>query len=202
MNEKASPLVSGLVGLGNEEEKTIVDGSVRPMKRTEGAGPWLLTSVVLLSGAVAGCQEETLTLPTTGEIESAYLYAGDLSAELSGNVAEITVVQPSRQLRRGGPLWAKVGPYVLLFSEETEGLFRDFPGLAGVRVITVSTGGTEVARALLPRNELNDVTWRKARHIAGLARRDGTKQPTLLEALVEWGEDHTEYNYNLNLTQS
>ena len=74
---------------------------------------------------------------------------------MNGNVAEITLVQPARHLQRGGSLWAKVGPYVLLFSEETENLFQDYPGLAGVRAITMTPGGTEVARALLPRESLN-----------------------------------------------
>ena len=115
---------------------------------------------------------------------------------MRGNVAEVTITQPARDLRRGGTLWAKVGPYVLLFSEETEGLFSVFPGLAGVRVITVSSDGNEVARALLARDSLNGITWRRAIHIAGLARRDGTRRPTLLEELVEWGEDHTEFTYN------
>ena len=125
-----------------------------------------------------------------------YIYPGGLSATVSGNVAEITITQAARQLRRGGTLWAKVGPYVLLFSEETEDLFRDYPGLAGVRVITVSPDGAEVARALLARDSLNDITWRRARNICGLARRDGTRRPSLLESLVEWGEDHTEFTYN------
>jgi hypothetical protein len=62
--------------------------------------------------------------------------------------------------------------------------------------VTVTSEGSEVARALLARDALNDITWRRARHIAGLARRDGTRRPTLLEELVEWGEDHTEYSYN------
>ena len=136
-----------------------------------------------------------LSPPSASAVEEAYLYHGDLSVAMSGNVAEITIVQPAQQLSRGGRLWAKVGPYVLLFSEETERLFRDYPGLAGVRVITTS-GGREVARALLPRDSLNDVTWRRARNIAGLARRDGTRRPTLLEDLVQWGQDHTQYEYD------
>jgi hypothetical protein len=146
--------------------------------------------------AVAGCEDQDLTVPDSGQVEDAYLYHGDLSASMSGNVAEITIVQGGQQLRRGGTLWAKVGPYVLLFSEETENLFREYPGLAGVRVITETSGGTEVARALLSREELNGITWKKARRIAALARRDGTKQPTRLEDLVEYGEEHTEFEYN------
>jgi hypothetical protein len=143
-----------------------------------------------------GCDELDLTLPRSAEVEAAYIYPGGLKATVRGNVAEVTITQAARDLRRGGTLWAKVGPYVLLFSEETEGLFRGYPGLAGVRVITVSSDGTEVARALLARDSLNGVTWRRARHIAGLARRDGTRRPSLLEDLVEWGEDHTEYTYS------
>jgi len=29
-----------------------------------------------------------------------------------------------------------------------------------------------------------------------LARVGGTRRPVLLEALVEWGEDHTDFEYN------
>ncbi len=125
-----------------------------------------------------------------------YTYEGQLTTEMSGNVAEITIRQPGNQLRRGGSIWAKVGPYVFLFSSPTQQLFQDFGGLAGVRVITTAPGGTEVARSLLLRDELNDLTWRRALNIAGVARRDGTEQPSKLEDLARWGEDHTEYEYN------
>ena len=143
-----------------------------------------------------GCEAPDLTIPTADEVEAAYLYSGVLTAEINGNVAVVTIVQPSRHLRRGGRLWAKVGPYVLIFSKETEALFRDFPGLAGVRAITVSSDGPEIARALLARDKLSDVKWRRALNISGLARRDGTRRPTLLEDLVQWGEDHTDFEYS------
>ena len=149
-----------------------------------------------------GCEEVDLTLPTADEVESVFIYDGSLTASLNGNVAEVTIVQAERQLRRGGALWAKVGPYVFLFSKESEGLFRDYPGIAGIRVVTVTPDGTEVARAMLLRDELNDVTWRRSLNISGLARRDGTRRPTLLEALVEWGEDHTEYAYAKKYTST
>ncbi len=158
--------------------------------------PALITALLLSIPFLTACEEPDLSVPNPVEVEAAYIYPGGLSAQISGNVAEITITQPARDLRRGGTLWAKVGPYVLLFSEETENLFRAFPGLAGVRVITVSSDGNEVARALLARDSLNDITWRRARHISGLARRDGTRRPSLLEELVEWGEDHTEFSYN------
>jgi hypothetical protein len=157
----------------------------------------------LLAGALLwGCTQPGLTVPTSKEVESAYLYSGDLSASINGNVAEVTIVQSAAQLERGGTLWAKVGPYVLLFSDETQELFQTYPGLAGVRVITETPGGTEVARALLTRDALNGITWDRAKHIAGLARRDGTKRPTLLQELVEWGEDNTEYAYNKRYVRS
>jgi len=146
-------------------------------------------------GMMLGCEETDLTVPTAQQVEEAYLYGGDLAASMSGNVAEVRIVQAMRQLQRGGTLWAKVGPYVLLFSQETESLFDEYPGLAGIRVVTETPGGTEVARALLTRDELNGITWKRALNIAGLARRDGTRRPTLLEDLVEWGEDHTEFEY-------
>ncbi len=148
-----------------------------------------------------GCQEKDLTVPTAEAVEDAFEYEGALSVAMSGNVAEITVVQPERQIRRGGSLWAKVGPYVLLFSQETEDLFLSYPGLAGVRVVTTVPGGAEVARALLPRDTLNSLTWRRALNISGRARKDGTRRPTLLEDLVRWGENHTDYTYNPRFTR-
>ncbi len=161
----------------------------------------LVAGLPLLLGLLAGCEERDLSLPTARAVEAAYDYDGELSVTMSGNVAEVTIVQPAQQLQRGGSLWAKVGPYILLFSRETETLFQEYPGLAGVRVITRS-GGNEVARALLPRDTLNDLTWRRALNIAGLARRDGTERPTRLEDLVRWGEDHTEHEYNPRYTGS
>ncbi|MDH3205180.1 MAG: hypothetical protein OEO79_01130 [Gemmatimonadota bacterium] len=153
---------------------------------------------VAASLSVAACQEPVeLTLPTTDEIESYYASVAELAdVEINGNVALLIVRQGSSQLNRGGTLWAKVGPYVYLFSDETQRLFQDFPGLAGVRVITQTAGGASVANAMLRRDELTDVLWRRALNIAGQARRDGTQRITLIEDLVEWGEDHTEFEYN------
>jgi len=162
----------------------------------------LFTLGALFLGLLAGCEERDLTVPSAAEVEEAFTYDGSLSVSISGNVAEVTVSQRDRDLRRGGSLWAKVGPYILLFSEESENLFRSFPGLAGIRVVTVDSRGIEVARATLPRDALNDITWRRALNIAGLARRDGTRRPTLLEDLVRWGEDHTEYRYSDKFIQS
>lgn len=142
------------------------------------------------------CSGPKLKLPTAKEIESHYKYAGKLTAKLNGNVAEVTVVQPSYQIRRGGVLWAKVGPYILLFSANTQSLFDDYSGLAGVRVTTELAGGREIAQALLRRNELSDILWRRSLHIAGMARKYGTSRPGLLDDLVTWGEEHTDHQYN------
>ncbi len=147
---------------------------------------------------LAGCRGGTgdLALPDADQVEAAYTSEWALDTDMNGNVAEVTVYQPADQLRRGGTLWAKVGPYIFLFSDPTRQLFTDFGGLAAVRVIIREPSGTEVARATLERQELNAITWKRALNIAGRARRDGSERPSLLEDLVEWGEDHTDFEYN------
>ena len=152
--------------------------------------------VLAAATAVAGCaQPSELTLPGPDEVAAYYEYDAGLAAEVNGNVATITVAQDAQQIRRGGSLWAKVGPYVFLFTEETRALFVDYPGLAAVRVVT-RVGEADVASALLTRDELSDVLWRRGLNIAGRARLDGTSRVTLLEELVRWGESHTEFEYD------
>lgn len=157
------------------------------------AGGAVAGALILMLGA---CEPADVAVPTAEQVESYFAGGTRVSAALSGNVAEVTVRQSGQQLRRGGSLWAKVGPYIYLFSEPTQRLFTDFGGLGGVRVITTAPGGTEVARALLPRDGLNELTWRRALNVAGIARRDGTDRPSTLESLVTWGEDHTEFEYS------
>ena len=164
-----------------------------------GVGRFPLAGVamlLLLPLLAAACASPDLSLPLGTDVEAAYQYQGQLEAEMKGNVAEVTVYQPNRQLSRGGSLWAKVGPYIFLFSEETQALFDTYGGLAAVRVVTKAPGGREVARAMLPRDALNDVTWNKALVVSGLARRDGSKSPTRIEDLVRFGEDLTEFEYS------
>ena len=147
--------------------------------------------------ALLACGEVNFTLPSESEAGAHYANSSDLSVHLSGNVVELTVDQPLRQVRRGGSLWAKVGPYIYLFTDETESLLREYPGVSGVRVITrTGRSNAEVARAFLHRDSLNELTWRRARNIAGKARTQGTSRPVLLEELVEWGQAHTEFGYN------
>ncbi len=155
----------------------------------------------VLVAVLAGCQTGTdLALPDEGDVVEYYDYASGVEAQVVGNVATVTVAQDAAQIRRGGALWAKVGPYVFLFSEETHQLFQDYPGLAGVRFVT-EVGEAEVASALLERAALSDVLWQRAKNIAGKARRDGSRRVTLLEDLVDWGEDHTEFEYNSRFTR-
>ena len=147
--------------------------------------------------APLGCEKIDLAVPSDSEAGALYANSSDVSVRVSGNIVELTVDQPFRQVRRGGSLWAKVGPYIYLFTNETETLLREYPGLSGVRVITrTGRDNAEVARAFLHRDSLNELTWRRARNIAGKARTEGTQRPVLLEELVEWGQDHTEFGYN------
>ena len=136
-------------------------------------------------------------MPSGEEARARFRASSTVSVGVTGNVIEVNVNQPFQQIRRGGVLWAKVGPYVYLFTEEAETLLRDYPGVSGIRVITrTSRRNTEVARAFLRRDALNEITWKRARNIAGRARRDGTRRPVLLEELIEWGQDHTEFTYS------
>lgn len=153
-------------------------------------------AVVMAALGGAGCDEPDLRVPSAEEVEAYYSIVAESSITVRGNVAELEVHQAAEQLARGGRLWARVGPYIYLFSEATQTLFEDHPGLAAVRVITRGPEGDEVARAILTRDALNALTWRRALNISGRARRDGTERPTLLEDLVEWGEEHTTYEYS------
>ncbi len=146
---------------------------------------------------VTACEGPGLSVPTESEAQAYFAGTSGVTVEISGNVVVVNVNQPFQQVRRGGSLWAKVGPYIYLFSGETERLFTDFSGLAGVRVITRTGVRQEpVATVLLARGALTDVTWRRAKNIAGRARLEGTQRPSLLEDLVRWGEDHTEFEYS------
>ena len=159
-----------------------------------------LLTILLVATVSASCEEPDLSVPTEAEVEQYFEATRIHSATVAGNVAEITIAQSAQQLRRGGRIWAQVGPYIYLFSEPTVSLFRDFGGLAGVRVVTI-VGNTEVARALLPRTALNELTWRRALNVAGRARLEGSERVSLLEDLTRFGEDHTEFEYNPRYTR-
>lgn len=150
---------------------------------------------------LAGCdqilpQRQDLTLPDPATIES-YYAQHSFAAEYrySGNVLELVVQQPADQLRRGGALWARVGPYIYLFAPGTRDLLEQHPGIAGVRAIT-KVGDVEVARALLVRDSLNELRWRRAIALLGTALEQGTERPATIDALTRFGEDVTTYEYN------
>lgn len=135
--------------------------------------------------------------PTVAEVEPYYSsYQGLDSVRITGNVVEVHVEQPYQQLDRGGSLWARVGPFVYLLTPSTRSVFEDFPGVAAVRVVTLLPDGDEVARAMLRRDALTGVLWRRTLNILGTALEDGRENPRKLEELTEWGEERTEFRYN------
>lgn len=135
--------------------------------------------------------------PAPDSVEPYYAqHRGINEVRVSGNVVELHVSQPYQQLDRGGSLWARVGPFIYLMTPSTRAVFDDFPGVAAVRVVTHLPDGDEVARAMLRRDELSDILWRRTLNILGHALREGRENPRRLEELTEWGEDHTEFRYN------
>jgi hypothetical protein len=162
----------------------------------------LRLALLALLLALGGCdrlrsEQPDLLLPDRGEAAAFYQnFEGVTAVELSGNVVVLRVQQPLTQLRRGGSLWAQVGPYIYLLSPGTRGLLEAFPGVAAVRVITYTGKEEEVARAMLVRDTLSDYQWRRSLHLLGLALTEGTAAPSRLTDLVRWGEQHTDFNYS------
>jgi hypothetical protein len=159
----------------------------------------VLVAPVLILLALAGCEvgeEPDHPVPSSAEVEAYYEYAGDLSVEISGNVAQVRVTYDPVEYRRGGALWAKAFPYIFLFSPATRDALADHPGLGGVRVIAHHPNGDVVAQALLSRGVLTQLTWNRALNISGAARAEGTERPSVMQDLVRWGEDHSEFEYN------
>jgi hypothetical protein len=158
----------------------------------------VLAAVLLVTSACDQIlpQRADMGLPDLQEVAELYAERG-LTAEFrySGNVVEMVIQQPGDQLRRGGALWARVGPYVYLFSPGTRELFDRYPAVAGVRAITMAEED-EVARALLVREGLNDYNWRRALAILGEALDQGTARPVTMDRLVKFGEQHTQFEYN------
>src|SRR5690554_4862427 len=99
-------------------------------------------SAALLLCVLTACDRilpdrEDPSLPAVEETAQLYERHGiDGEASLSGNVVELRVTQDAAQLRRGGSLWARVGPYIYLFAPATKELFDTWGGVAAVRVIT------------------------------------------------------------------
>ncbi len=145
--------------------------------------------------AVAACdQPDELRLPSESDL--AGLYGDGPTVTLNGNVVDVEVYQPADQLRRGGATWAKVGPFIYLFSPQTQGIFDSWSGVGGVRVTTSDGRGRMVARAMLPRGTLNSMTWPRAITLVGKARLEGTSRPSYILDLIEYGEETAEYEYD------
>ena len=141
-------------------------------------------------------REPDLTLPPIEDVRAIYRDNGlDAAIRYRGNVLEIRVTQPAEQIRQGGSLWARVGPWVYLFSPGTRRILEGYPGVAAVRVIT-TTANREIARASLRTGVLSDVLWRRSLNILGHALREGTQNPVRLQELAEWGERYGDYTYN------
>lgn len=149
--------------------------------------------LALLVLAACGGDGEGGTLPPPGD--AAERYGDEVEAELRGNLLELRV-PIAEEMFRGGPIWARSGPYFYLFSPPTRDLFSEFPGLAAIRVVTLTAGGDEVARAELLRDALSEPRWREALYRSAVAQRDGTDRPRALEELTFFGEDHAEFRYN------
>lgn len=158
--------------------------------RTRGrvvAGIWL--------AFLAACPAQEAAPELPGPEAAAARYGAGAEAELAGNVLEVRIEVPD-ELLRGGPLWARSGPYFYLFSAATRDLFVENPGLAAVRVVTRTGEGTEIARAMLRRDALSVYEWEEALRVRSLAQAEGTERPSRVDRLVRWGEDRTEHTYN------
>ncbi len=174
--------------------------SLRRIRRTLPAGASLLLAGALLGNT--GCQppgQAEIPPPPPAETlaESGYWsYNGGVEVEITGNVARVTIQVDPTPFVGGGDLWAKGLPYLFLFSPGTREAMADHPGLGGVRVVITHPGGDTMAQALLSRGTLNDHSWPRALSVAATARRDATERPGRMRDLVQWGEDHTEFEYN------
>lgn len=180
-----------------------------------------LAVFMILATAATACDilnDEPLPMPTELEVRTLYEeHPGMTEIRLSGNVVTISFTQAIEQLWRGGSLWARVGPYIHLFSPSTRKLLERYPGVAAVRVITHAPAGTgrrsgtggpdgtespggsegnEIARAMLVRDTLSQIEWRRSLNLLGHALQAGSNDPSRLMDLADWGESHTDYQYN------
>lgn len=169
------------------------------MRAATRRGSALLVLAALAGLAACSSEPEGPSLPTDRQLDG--MYGDRATATLNGNVVDLRIEQPSRQLERGGRLWARVGPYIFLFSPQTRELFDTFSGVAAVRARTVSESDEWVAEATLRHDTLNPITWQDARRVVARARRQGTDKPGFLEDLIRFGEEHTEYRYNETFLQ-
>jgi len=166
----------------------------------EGNAATLALLVAAAATFTACDRPEELRLPT--EADLAGLYGDGPKVSLNGNVVDVEVYQAADQLRRGGATWAKVGPFIYLFSPQTQDIFESWSGVGGVRVTTTDGRGRRVARAMLPRGTLNGLTWPRAINLVGKARLEGTRRPSYMLDLIEYGEETADYEYSTRYVKS
>ena len=83
----------------------------------------LAAAVVLLPGCDL-LEKQELAIPTADEAAAFYeQHPGIDTVQVRGNVIEVRVRQPADLLRRGGSVWAMVGPYIYAFSPSTRDVF-------------------------------------------------------------------------------
>lgn len=169
------------------------------MRARGGRAAAVLALAALVAAGGCSSEPEGPRLPSAGQLEG--IYGDRATARMNGNVVDVRIEQSSRQLERGGRLWARVGPYIYLLSPQTRELFQEYPGVAAVRARTVNEAGDWIAEALLRRDALNPITWKDARRVVARARRQGTDKPGYLEDLIRFGEEHTEHRYNESFLQ-
>lgn len=167
--------------------------TTRSTPTSAGRARTAIAVAVGLALAVAACEDPELALPSESEVRELYGPAAEVA--LNGNVLDVRVEQDPGQLARGGSLWARVGPYIYLFSPQTREVFERFDGLAAVRVRTFRPDGERVAEGMLRRDTLTSVTWREATRRVARAREQGTERPRYMEELIRFGEDYAEYEY-------
>jgi len=165
-------------------------------------GPTIRIAALAMLLVAGGCDriwpgKADKNLPAIADVRAIYRANGLDKGQITynGNVVEIRGTQAPDQLRRGGSLWARVGPWIYLLTPGTRKVFQDFAGIAAVRVITTA-GRKEIARATLRNGALSDVLWRRTLNILGHALQEGTQSPVRLQELAEWGERYGEYKYS------
>ncbi|MQA91069.1 MAG: hypothetical protein GEU90_12655 [Gemmatimonas sp.] len=152
--------------------------------------------VSLLLALAVGCVQDEQTVWILPDPQTVAAWFGDdTEVGIDGNVLEIRGTMNPDYLRRGGRLWARSGPYFYLFNVHVESLLREYPDLAAVRARTFDARGNEVARAMLTRDQLTPGRWREALARTSLAQTQGTDNPRLVERLISFGEDYTDYEY-------
>jgi hypothetical protein len=160
-----------------------------------------VAALLAVWAVAAGCDRigagaDVGALPTVAQVQEFYAEHPSLTeVRISGNVVELRFQANRRNLRRGGSLWARAGLYVQLLSPATRDLLTAWEGIAAVRALSM-TNGQEIGRATLLRDELSEIEWQRTLNLLGHALRDGTERPSRLQELAEWGEQHTEYQYD------